>query len=113
MAMNAVYLNSTADHGASLITYIGLVDENGDEISGGDYARQAVTWNAASSGQVTFAEDLTFSVPGGNTVAGWRGFDDVSAGTNYGGPSLTNETFSNSGEYTLTAGNNGIDHNAA
>lgn len=113
MAMNDTFMDALADHGASLITHIALFDDTGSEVSGGSYARQAVSWNSASNGQVTFSSDLTFQVPGGTTVAGWRAFDASTGGTNYGGPSLTNETFSNSGEYVLTANNNGIDLNAA
>src|SRR5690554_390092 len=35
----------------------------GSEVSGGEYARQAVTWNAPSGGAVQASEELEFSVP--------------------------------------------------
>lgn len=43
--METVYLNAIGDHGGSLITHIGLVDDTGTELTGGSpaYARQAVT----------------------------------------------------------------------
>lgn len=39
-----------------------------NEVSGGGYARQAVTWAAASGGQVQSATAVTFNVPGSTTV---------------------------------------------
>lgn len=39
-----------------------------NEVSGEGYARQAVTWAAASGGQVQSATAVTFNVPGSTTV---------------------------------------------
>lgn len=47
MSMNETYRNAIATHGASLITHIGLVNGSGVELSGGSYARKAVTWTTA------------------------------------------------------------------
>lgn len=114
MAMDSGYLNAIADHGAGLITHIGLVDDVGTEITGGSpaYARQAVTWTSASGGTVRPTADLTFDIPSGVTVGGWRGYSASTAGTNYGGESLTNEAFASQGEYTLLSASTGILHNA-
>ena len=35
MSMTEAYRNAIANHGATLITHIGLVDENGDELTCG------------------------------------------------------------------------------
>ena len=115
--MSEGYRNAIANHGASLITHIGLVDENGTELDGGGYARQAVTWTTAPAsgvGVVRPESDLTFDVPAGK-VAGWRGFDQLAhpAGTNYGGKALTEETFAAAGQYKLLAASTGILHNNA
>jgi len=112
MAMTEAYRNAIADYGASLITYIGLVDETGTELSGGDpaYARQPVTWTAASDGIIRPSADLTFDVPAGTTVGGWRGYSALTGGTDYGGADLTQETFTNQGTYTLLAAQTGIRH---
>lgn len=112
MAMDVVYRNAIADYGATQITHIGLVDETGTEISGGDpaYARQPVTWTAASDGTIRPTADLTFDVPAGATVAGWRAYSALTAGTNYGGADLTQETFAGQGEYTLLSASTGILH---
>lgn len=111
--MNTAYLNAIATHGASLITHIGLVDDGGAEISGGSYARQAVTWTAAADGDIAPDADLTFDVPAGNTVAEWRGYTALTGGTDYGGAAVTNEAFAGDGQYTLLAASTGINHDAA
>lgn len=108
MAMSTGFINAIADHGAGLIKYIGLVDGSGTEISGGTYARKAVTWTSASSGTVRPTADLTFNIPAGATVSGWSGFSALTAGTNYGGKDLTAEAFGGAGQYTLVASGTGI-----
>jgi len=110
--MEEVYRNAIADHGASLITHIGLVDETGTELTGGDpaYERQAVTWTDASDGTIRPDADLTFDVPADTTVGGWRGYSAESEGTDYGGKALTQETFASQGEYKLLADSTGILH---
>ena len=99
--METTYTNAIADHGASLITHIGLVNAEGTEVS---TERKAASWDAASNGRINLSAALTFDVAGGLTVAGWRGFSQVTGGTNYGGASLTEETFAGDGTYTLNAG---------
>lgn len=113
MPMNSTYLNATADAGKALITHIGLVNTGGVELSGGGYARQAVTWTAASNGLVRPTGNLVFTTEAGDEVAGWRGYSASSGGTDYGGHTLTTVTFSNPGTYTLLAASTGIDHDAA
>lgn len=113
MSMNTTYRNAIADHGGTLITHIALVDDVGTEISGGTYARQAVTWTASSDGTIRPSADLTFDIPAGSTVGGWRGYDALTAGTDYGGEDLTAETFANQGEYTLLSAGTGIRHDNA
>lgn len=113
MAMSTAYLNGIANAGASLVQYIGLVDDNGDELSGGSYARQAVTWDTATNGVIRPASDLTFNVPAGKTVAGWRGYSAASSGTDYGGAALDPQPFVTAGTYTLLAAQTGIEHDTA
>jgi hypothetical protein len=110
--MSDGYRNAVGDAGAALITHIGLVDAATTEITGGDpaYARQAVTWVAADGGTIRPNADLTFNVPASTTVAGWRGFSALTAGTNYGGADLTNEVFAAQGTYKLLAASSGVNH---
>lgn len=111
MALNNAYLEAIATAGKALITHIGLVDGDGDPV--GD-ARKAVTWGANNgSGDFLMSGNLTFNMTSGDDVAGWVGYSALSAGTAYGGASLTPVTFSNDGTYTLLAASTGIDHDAS
>lgn len=112
--MNNTYLDIVAAAGAAVISHIGLVDQDGNELAGGSpaYARQAVFWNAPIAGFVQPAADLDFNVPGGVIVAGWRGYSAVDSGTDYGGADLTPESYSGQGTYKLFAAGTGIDHEA-
>lgn len=110
--MSEAYRNAIANHGASLITYIGLVDDMGVELSGGNpaYARKAVAWEFASGGTIRPTADLVFDVPPGKIVGGWRSYSAVAAGTDYGGRALTQESFTGQGQYKLLKDNTGIKH---
>ena len=110
--MSEGYRNAIADHGASLITHIGLVDGTGTELTGGDpaYARKAVTWTSASGGTIRPDADLTFDIPEDTTVGGWRGYSASTEGTDYGGKALAQETYTNQGTYNLLAAETGILH---
>lgn len=107
--MTEAFRNSCLDHGTALITHIGLFD-GAAEITGGSpaYARKAVTWTAASGGVARPNADLTFDIPSGADVDGWRGFTAATNGTNYGGATLTTETFAGQGQYKLLAASTGI-----
>jgi hypothetical protein len=110
MAMTTAFRNAVADYGGSLITHIGLVDDTGTELSGGSpaYARKAVSWTTATGGVIRPTTDLVFDVGPGKNVAGWRGYNAATGGTNYGGESLTKETFAGQGTYKLLAAGTGI-----
>lgn len=114
MPMQVNYRDAIANHGVTLITHIGLTNTAGTELSGGTpaYARKAVTWTAASSGTVRPTANLLFDIPAAGEVGGWRGYSALTAGTNYGGATLTQETFAAQGQYNLLAATSGILHTA-
>lgn len=105
--MNSAFHNALATHGASLITHIGLVDAGGTELSGGGYARQAVTWTGAAAVKSPNA-DLVFTTEAGDVVAEWRGYSALTGGTDYGGAAVTTRTYTNAGTYTLLAASTNI-----
>ena len=120
MAMNDSYLNLLGTYGGTQITHIGLVNGSGVEISGGTpaYARKSLAsvggWTAVSGGMIRPAANMTFDIPAGATVAGWRGYTAVTGGTEHGGAALTPEgPYGAQGTYTVLAALTGIDHNAA
>lgn len=119
MAMNTEYLTEIADAGATKVTHIGLVvDGLETEVSGGTYARQPVTWTN-TDGTIRPSTDLTFDIPAGTTVVGWRGYDSLAGATTLGGNAnlggadfTTPESFENDGQFTLIAASSGIVHSA-
>jgi hypothetical protein len=102
--MNATFYTALAGHGTSLITHIGLFDSTGTEISGGSYARQAVTWTGSGATR-SLSADLTFAIPAGGQVQSWRGFSAATGGTDYGGATLTSPSavYGNAGTFVLQA----------
>jgi hypothetical protein len=72
----------------------------GTEVTGTGYARQAISWGAASNGAITAS--VTFNVPSGQTVAGAGVYSAVTGGTYLDGGSLTSQAFASAGTYTLT-----------
>ncbi|WP_116248167.1 hypothetical protein [Nocardiopsis sp. FIRDI 009] len=85
MALAADFRNRLLDGGgvgeavtASLHTSTAEPTAGSDEVTGGSYARQAITWAAASSGSVSVAQEIAFNVPAGTTVR-WVGLWDASS----------------------------------
>ena len=108
--METAYLNAIANHGGSILTHVGLKDASGTELTGGTpaYARQAVTWTQAVGGVIKPTANLTFAVPAGANVASWIVTDSV--GTILGSGALTQENYTNQGEYVLVAATSSISH---
>ena len=112
--MNTAFLDLLATYASTVITHIALFDDTQTELTGGSYARKAVTWTSPSGdGLIRPNADLVFDVPAGASVAEWRGFTASSGGTDYGGGTLTQEDFAGAGTYTLEAASTGIDLDAA
>lgn len=107
MALHVALLNTMLDAAAERATTASLhtADPGSDgssEVSGGSYARQTVTWSAASGGTLTNASSVEFDVPGGVTVT-HVGLWDSAGTTFYGGIELsTPETYGAAGIYELT-----------
>lgn len=89
---------------ATTITYAGLFNGDpfgaGTEASGGGYARLPIAFDAASGGAKVSSDPLVFSIAGGFTVS-YAAFYDAIAGSLRAAADLTNEAFTNDGEYTL------------
>lgn len=105
MAFQETIFNSALDAMAGRIDQLSLhTDDPGatgtNEVVGGTYARQAVTWNAATSAQVTIAAPVSFDVPAGNTIS-WVGMWETGP-TWMGAVALnTPQPFPNDGELTV------------
>ena len=79
----------------------GAANSATNEVVGGTYARQAVTWAAAGSGTMASSNQPVFNVPAGTTVA-WASFWNTAGTKRYVKKDITNEVFGADGTYTLT-----------
>ncbi len=76
-----------------------------NEVTGGSYARQAVSFNAASGGSITTAAATSFAGLAAGTTVAWVGFWSAStAGTFLASADIpVDDTFGNSGTYTVSS----------
>lgn len=72
------------------------------EVSGGGYARKAVTWGAASAGVATQTGSVTFDVPASTTVTHIGVWSSATGGTFGGFHDITDETFGAAGTGTVS-----------
>lgn len=97
----AVYAGTLLTH-AALYTTAPTATTPGTEVTGGSYARKAVTWTAgASDGQIT--STVVFDVPAGQTVVGAGFHSAITAGNYLDGGAVTSQPFGTAGQYTLNA----------
>lgn len=93
LATVAVFVSlHTADPGAT----------GTNEVTGGSYTREAITWNPASSGALDNDANPVFDVPAGTTITHVGLWSAASGGTWYGSDDITSEVFGSAGTYTLT-----------
>lgn len=105
MAINEAGRNYMLDQLGTQLSHVALYSDDlaTTEITGGTYARQAITWNAAASGSKTISNQPVFDVPAGATVRAVGFMTAVSAGTQYAMYNVTDETFAADGTYTITS----------
>lgn len=74
------------------------------EVTGGEYARKAIAFNAASGGSSDDSSNgIEFKIPAGTTVKFVGYWSDASGTPKFEGfNEVTNETFTGAGTYTLT-----------
>jgi hypothetical protein len=76
------------------------------EVSGGSYAREAVSWASAASASVSSSAQVQFDVPGSTTITHLGYWSALSGGTFYGSRALdTSQTYATAGTYTIATGN--------
>ena len=109
MALEEVAINAMLDELGTLVTHLGLHSDfpatSGNEIAGGTpaYARQPISWSAASGGSKAISGTEVFDVEGGDTVSSIGMWSALTVGTLYGGADVTNEAFTGQGTYTVTS----------
>jgi hypothetical protein len=109
--------NSMLDHVGTEITRValhtgdpGAANSATNEVAGGTYARQAITFAGAGSGTMASSNQPAFAVGAGITVA-WVSFWNTAGTVRYAKKQVTAEAFGAAGTYTLTDAD--LDLNAA
>lgn len=107
MALNNTGLNEMLEGLTGNVLYVSLhtTEPNtsgSNEVVGGSYTRESVTWGTATAGSISASNQPVFDVPGSTTVS-WLGlWSAVTTGTFYGALELTNpETFGGDGTLTM------------
>ena len=107
MPLTDATLQSMGNHLASLITHLAIhtADPGTNGANPSAAARQPVTWNVDSDGDLTISATINFTGGAANGpathVGGWSA---LTAGTFRGGWALTgDQTFNAAGQYSVTA----------
>lgn len=72
----------------------------GTEVTGGTYARKAVTWGAPNNGAITAT--ATFDVPAGVSIVGAGLHTALTGGTYIDGGTVATQAFASAGQYVLS-----------
>lgn len=108
MPVTTAVLNAAADGAVAILGFASLhtadpEPSGGNEVAGGGYARQAITWNAATGAVSGLNGTLSFDGPASGAATHLGLWSAVSAGTFRGSSPLTgDQAFNASGEYTVT-----------
>jgi hypothetical protein len=100
--MATAYSTGLGKYGALTSTAPGAT--TGTEISGGSpaYVRLAPAWGTASASVITTSAAMAFNVATGTTTVGFEFFDALTAGNYMDGVTITSQTFSSQGTYSIT-----------
>lgn len=97
-ALNALDINFVKIH-----TGDPTADGSANEVSGGTYAGQTITWTTATGGNLDSSNTPTFDIPAGTTVTHYSLWSGGSAGTCLATGALSaSESFTGAGQYRLT-----------
>jgi hypothetical protein len=110
--INATLRNTTYTSVATVYVSLWTSDPtdagSGTEVSGGSYARTAVTFAAPSNGVTTNSADVTFPTATGSWgVVGWIGINDAATSGNllYHSPLDTSKTIDSGDIFKISTGN--------
>lgn len=106
MAINTSGKNAMLDALGTLCTYMALYtdDTATTEVTGGTYARQSVTWSAASNGSKAISNSPAFNIPSGTTVKSIGLLTASTGGTQHAFYNANDEAYTGDGTYTVTSG---------
>lgn len=109
MALSTAARNLMLDALAQVAAYVSLHTSDpgaagANEVEGGSYARQPITWNPAASGNLDDDNQPEFDIPPNTTISHFGLWSAEEGGTYYGSGALSaSESYGASGgTYTLT-----------
>ena len=107
MPFKAEGKNAMLDALGALVTHASLYTDDTavTEVTGGTYAREAITWAAASGGSIASSNQPAFDVPASTTVKAVGFMSALTEGTQHAYHNVTDEVFAGAGTYTLTSAN--------
>lgn len=77
-----------------------------NELTGGTYSRESISWGGASAGTVLNDANVVFDVPAAATISYVGYWSAATSGTFYGARLLDEaQTFATAGTYTIAVGN--------
>ncbi|HLU96897.1 MAG TPA: hypothetical protein VKZ89_08680 [Thermobifida alba] len=109
MPVTDAVLNAAADGATTLLAYASIHTDDpsttgANEVTGGGYARQEITWNPATGAVATADGTLSFSGPANEDATHLGFWSAAESGTFRGAVALTgDQTFNSEGEYNVTS----------
>lgn len=111
MALNANGLNAQVGGLTAVASYASLHtaepnNSGSNEVTGGSYTREDISWGAASNGTAVSDAPIVFDVPGGATITHLGYWSAATSGTFYGSRQLNaQQAYATDGTYTIASGN--------
>lgn len=78
------------------------VDSGTNEVSGGTYARQSITWNASAAKNLNSSNVPSIPIPAATTVTHLGFWDSLTGGVYLGSADIVDETFASAGTVVVT-----------
>ena len=102
--------NAMLDHLRTLADFVSVHtgnpgDTGASEVSGGSYARGAITFNAASAGSIDSSAQPDINIPSGTTVTHLGFWSAATGGTFYGSGTIASETYGSAGVLSVVDAN--------
>ena len=106
MPLNDAARDAMLDHYDTLVTHVSAHDGDpsttgANEVVGGSYARQSITFAASSGGNLNSSNTPVIPIPAGTTITYLGLWSASTAGTFYGSADITEEVFCSAGNYTV------------
>lgn len=109
MALSTTGKNDMLDELRTHVTHVSIHtadpgNTGTSEVTGGTYARVAVTWGTPANGTLSLSSVPVFQIPAGSTITHFGLWTSASGGQFFGGFALdSSQTYGTAGTYTVDA----------